>query len=71
MGLQLQMLKEQLSHAHGEYLEWIGKSPTLYIVKIWGDRANIQQFTVIILIAAEIFVGLINIAVDILAEGNE
>ncbi|KAF8438271.1 hypothetical protein BGX38DRAFT_1210425 [Terfezia claveryi] len=49
IGDLLQMLKEQLSHAHGEYLEWI----------------------VIILIAAEIFVGLINIAVDILAEGNE
>lgn len=49
IGDLLQMLKEQLSHAHGEYLEWI----------------------VIILIAAEIFVGLVNIAVDILAEGAE
>ncbi|ODQ72921.1 hypothetical protein LIPSTDRAFT_39881, partial [Lipomyces starkeyi NRRL Y-11557] len=42
----LQMLKEQLGHAHEEYLE----------------------FVVIILIAAEIMVAMINIAVDMVAE---
>ncbi|KAK9235167.1 hypothetical protein V1525DRAFT_410714 [Lipomyces kononenkoae] len=44
----LQMLKEQLGHAHEEYLE----------------------FVVIILIAAEIMVALINIAVDMVAEAR-
>ncbi|KAK9323758.1 hypothetical protein V1517DRAFT_372614 [Lipomyces orientalis] len=44
----LQMLKEQLGHAHEEYLE----------------------FVVIILIAAEILVALINIVVDMVAEAR-
>ncbi|KAK9388107.1 hypothetical protein V1515DRAFT_635299 [Lipomyces mesembrius] len=44
----LQMLKEQLGHAHEEYLE----------------------FVVIILIAAEIMVAMINIAVDMVAEAR-
>jgi uncharacterized Rmd1/YagE family protein len=39
------MLKEQMSHSQGEYLEWI----------------------VIILIAAEILVAVINVVVDLIA----
>lgn len=42
---QLQMLKEQMSHAQGEHLEWI----------------------VIVLIAAEILVAIVNIVVDVFA----
>lgn len=45
IAVQLQMLKEQMSHSQGEHLEWI----------------------VIILIAAEILVAVINVVVDLLA----
>ncbi|RPA87727.1 DUF155-domain-containing protein [Ascobolus immersus RN42] len=48
IGDLLQMLKEQMSHSHGEYLEWI----------------------VIILIAAEILVALINVVVDLAAASD-
>ena len=54
------MLKQQMTHSHSEYLEWIGifLSPD---VDWWG--------AVIILIAAEIFIALVNILVDALSGG--
>ena len=68
IGDLLAVLKEQLSHAHGENLEWIGKISALQtgisscVVKSANDHI------VIILIAAEIVVAAINIVVDIRAE---
>ena len=51
----LQMLKQQMTHSHSEYLEWIGSSRCFRLM------------IVIILIAAEIFIALINILVDSLS----
>jgi uncharacterized Rmd1/YagE family protein len=55
----LQMLKQQMTHSHSEYLEWIGNSPSSPTIPING--------IVIILIAAEIFIALVNILVDALS----
>ena len=53
----LQMLKQQMTHSHSEYLEWIGILPVpIRLLMI-----------VIILIAAEIFIALVNILVDALS----
>jgi uncharacterized Rmd1/YagE family protein len=52
----LQMLKQQMTHSHSEYLEWIGMPSHI-------SRTN----QVIILIAAEIFIALVNILVDALS----
>jgi uncharacterized Rmd1/YagE family protein len=54
----LQMLKQQMTHSHSEYLEWIGMS-----------FRHLKSNEVIILIAAEIFIALINILVDALSAG--
>jgi uncharacterized Rmd1/YagE family protein len=52
----LQMLKQQMTHSHSEYLEWIGMSRSCYMLT-----------KVIILIAAEIFIAVVNILVDALS----
>jgi uncharacterized Rmd1/YagE family protein len=57
----LQMLKQQMTHSHSEYLEWIGIFFSFLLVGV----NNI----VIILIAAEIFIALVNILVDALSRG--
>jgi uncharacterized Rmd1/YagE family protein len=57
----LAVLKDQLTHRHGEYLEWIGKF--LY----HRDQNSSNQIKVIVLIAAEILVAAINIVVDLYA----
>jgi len=82
----LQMLKQQMTHSHSEYLEWIGISPlislscgpwgcgpvlwpcpvytlTAGLLVFWGGIVTV----VIILIAAEIFIALVNILVDALS----
>jgi len=61
----LAVLKDQLSHGHGEKLEWIGMCcfvpfPLLRI-------ADANQPAVIVLIAAEILVAAVNIVVDLYA----
>jgi len=56
----LQMLKQQMTHSHSEYLEWIG-------MHIFRSNADI----VIILIAAEIFIALVNILVDSLSAAKK
>ena len=55
----LQMLKQQMTHSHSEYLEWIGN--LLFY--------ECMLMLVIILIAAEIFIALVNILVDALSGG--
>jgi uncharacterized Rmd1/YagE family protein len=57
----LAVLKDQLSHTHGEYLEWIGKSPAKALLQTRLTRI------VIVLIAAEIVVAAVNIIVDLYA----
>ena len=56
----LQMLKQQMTHSHSEYLEWIGMQPLAEFICL---------MIVIILIAAEIFIALVNIFVDALSGG--
>lgn len=64
----LAVLKDQLTHRHGEYLEWIGKSigqqPDRE--KVETVQANVSG-VVIVLIGAEILVAAINIVVDLYA----
>lgn len=57
----LAVLKDQLSHGHGEKLEWIG---TLRYLNL-SIPAN--SALVIVLIAAEILVAAVNIVVDLYA----
>lgn len=59
----LAVLKEQLAHRHGEYLEWIGRFPC----GSWILFVFLTTPTVIVLIAAEILVAGINIVVDLYA----
>jgi uncharacterized Rmd1/YagE family protein len=33
----LQMLKQQMTHSHSEYLEWIGSPCTPYFAVLWVD----------------------------------
>lgn len=58
----LAVLKEQLTHRHGEYLEWIGTF--CHFHRFVPIRLT---HTVIVLIAAEILVAAINIVVDLYA----
>jgi uncharacterized Rmd1/YagE family protein len=57
----LAVLKDQLSHGHGEKLEWIGEC--IYA----SELLSINIFLVIVLIAAEILVAAVNIVVDLYA----
>jgi hypothetical protein len=59
----LAVLKDQLSHGHGEKLEWIGESRTGFRRR--GRLTN--HCPVIVLIAAEILVAAVNILVDLYA----
>lgn len=60
----LAVLKEQLTHRHGEYLEWIGRSCRCSVSL---DSSVSNDSIVIVLIAAEILVAAINIVVDLYA----
>ena len=65
VGDLLTVLKDQLSHGHGEKLEWIGKcSPLPRNIGLMSFILTIV-FAVIILIAAEILVAAVNIVVDL------
>jgi uncharacterized Rmd1/YagE family protein len=70
----LQMLKQQMTHSHSEYLEWIGTYPSPTTPNL-NPSSKIGVFridwygVVIILIAAEIFIALVNILVDALSGG--
>jgi uncharacterized Rmd1/YagE family protein len=70
----LAVLKDQLTHTHGEWLEWIGELLTplkcLYFPLLWLV-ANTVFGVVIILIAAEIVVAGVNILVDMYAAGGD
>lgn len=63
IGDLLAMLKSELSHGHGEKLEWIGTyccaSAFFFFLVV-----ELTRFLVIVLIAAEIIVAAINIFVD-------
>ena len=72
----LAVLKDQLSHGHGEMLEWIGMTPPPFFFPLSRNLSwtlashlliNVLNTTVIILIAAEILVAAINIVVDLYA----
>ncbi len=73
----LAVLKDQLSHGHGEKLEWIGMSCLTFVSFSFSSFAyslsqkqSLQKLTrkiVIVLIAAEILVAAINIVVDLYA----
>ena len=76
----LAVLKDQLSHSHGEYLEWIGRFWFLflpmrclvnagYLIACYvGTMSELTPSeTVIVLIAAEILVAAVNIVVDLYA----
>lgn len=67
----LAVLKDQLSHGHGEMLEWIGEfSPPAQVraFLLWEyPRLTSRHPTVIVLIAAEILVAIVNIIVDLYA----
>jgi uncharacterized Rmd1/YagE family protein len=58
----LAVLKDQLTHRHGEYLEWIGRD-----LHVSTFREMLTPHPVIVLIAAEILVAAINIVVDLYA----
>lgn len=63
----LAVLKDQLSHGHGEKLEWIGQF-TAWNQSLCGAYWTLTRaVAVIFLIAAEIAVAAINIAVDMWA----
>ena len=81
----LAVLKDQLSHRHGEYLEWIGKQfnylnkPPKDLNPSVTDPLDTNYFLVddadletivIVLIAAEILIAAINIVVDVYAGGD-
>ena len=65
----LAVLKDQLSHGHGEKLEWIGKSCVSSQSHLMQPerRTQLTQHPVIVLIAAEILVAAVNIVVDLYA----
>ena len=58
----LEVLKDQLSHGHGEKLEWIGT----YFSFVFHNQFT-NKLLVIVLIAAEILVAGVNILVDLYA----
>jgi uncharacterized Rmd1/YagE family protein len=60
----LAVLKDQLTHRHGEYLEWIG---TYSYLENHHKERMLTHHQVIVLIAAEILVAAINIVVDLYA----
>lgn len=60
----LAVLKDQLSHGHGEKLEWIGRS---FPSPARNVEATDLPAVVIVLIAAEILVAAVNIVVDLYA----
>lgn len=63
----LAVLKDQLTHGHGEMLEWIGMSPSSFL-SFFIDYGDADWLClVIILIAMEILVAAINIVVDLYA----
>ncbi len=62
----LAVLKDQLSHGHGEMLEWIGELPCPLSLTSFPKNETNKQL-VIVLIAAEIVVAAVNIVVDLYA----
>jgi uncharacterized Rmd1/YagE family protein len=65
----LAVLKDQLSHGHGEKLEWIGTSsyyPSFHFYPTYSFK-KLTRSIVIVLIAAEILVAAVNIVVDLYA----
>lgn len=58
----LEVLKDQLSHGHGEKLEWIGNYISSVVHISFTNKKK-----VIVLIAAEILVAGVNILVDLYA----
>ena len=69
----LAVLKDQLSHGHGEKLEWIGmlsprSIPSICtLLKLFLLYHTNDVAPVIVLIAAEILVAAVNIVVDLYA----
>lgn len=65
----LAVLKEQLSHGHGEKLEWISTSSSPFFFLSFPSRITRllteKKKQVIILIAAEILVAIVNIILDL------
>lgn len=71
----LAVLKDQLSHGHGEKLEWIGmalpspytQTPSLPALFQSILYSKLTRTAVIVLIAMEILVAAVNIVVDLYA----